>query len=210
MTRFRSLAAALLLLLPLPAAATPLTWLYYYGTTRALLFQGNTQVGSAIADMSGTFATFDEDVPALLDFEFVVDDDSVVLGPLGSMDVLLTATPSAGFSAPATPIGGGRYSWVGGAVDIVGSISFTGGLLGGQTVPINVTAASLNGYFDTVEFGDETFGLTEAIDIFEFNVLGVPYKLRAHVVFKGVPIPEPTTAVLLAAGLVALARRRSA
>lgn len=210
MNRVRSLAVALMLLLPLPAAATPVTWLYSYGTTRAQLWQGSTPVGLALADMSGTFSTFDAAIPALLDFEFVIDDDSVVLGPLGSMDVSLTVTPSPGFNAPATPISATRYTWAGGPVDIVGSIAFTGGVLNGQTIAVNHTATAVNGYFDTVPTATETFGLTEAIEIFNFAIDGVPYQLRAQVVFKGVPIPEPTTALLLGFGLVAIAGRRRA
>lgn len=201
-------AAAVLPLLASTAGATPVQYDYVTGVANVRLVQGQTVLGSDNATLTGTFATFDDAVPALTDLEFVVDDGSVVLGPLGSIDVLLTATDAAGFSAPATPLGGGVYSWSGGAVDVVGSLSFTGGLLNGQTVPVNIVLPTLNGNFRTASTATETFGLANAFDVYFFSVAGVDYHVQVSVAFKGEAVPEPSTAVLFALGLGAIAGRR--
>jgi hypothetical protein len=198
------------LLLPASAGATPLRYDFFSGTATARLLQGTTLVASAAADLAGTFSTFDDAVPELVDFEFVVDDDTVSMGFLGNIDVFLTVTPSAGFSAPAAAAGVDRWSWEGGPVDVVGSLSFTGGALNGQTVPVNLTLADVRGFFRTDELGDDTFGFTDAIDVLDVTILGQPYKLGVNLAFKGVPVPEPATAALLAGGLAALAARRRA
>lgn len=202
------LSAALLLLAASSAEAAPLRYDYVTGVASVRLVQGMTVLSSATADLTGTFATFDDAVPALTDFEFVIDDDSVLLGPLGSIDVFLTATDALGFSAPATPLGGGVYSWSGGAVDVVGSLSFTGGLLDGQTVPVTISLPSISGNFRTASTATETFGLANAFNVYFFEIDGVPYHVQASVGFKGLAVPEPATAALLALGLAAIARRR--
>lgn len=210
--RFLLLAAAALLpLVATSAGAIPVQYDYVFGNVSVTLVAvpSGTVLGADTADLTGTFATFDEDVPELVDFEFVVDDDNVVLGALGTIDAFLTGTAGAGFPAPATPLGGGLYSWTGGDMDVVGSLSFTGGFFDGQTIPVAVTITSINGQFRTTTVGDETFGITNAFDIYQFSHEGQDYRIRFNVAFKGVPqVPEPSTLVLAALGLAAVGRLR--
>lgn len=199
---------AALSLLAASADATPVRYDYVTGVASFRLVQGQTVLGADTAALVGTFATFDAAAPALTDLEFVIDDGAVTLGPLGSIDVTLTATDAPGFSAPATPLGGGVYSWSGGGVDVVGSLSFTGGLLAGQTVPVNLFLPSLNGNFRTASTATETFGLANAFNVYFFTLGGVQYHVQASVAFKGEAVPEPASALLVAAGLAAIARPR--
>lgn len=202
------LAAALGCLFAASAGATPLQYDFVRGSASVRLVQAQTVLAADSADLTGTFATFDDAVPALTDFEWVVDDGSIVLGPLGTIDALLTATPAPGFSAPATPAGVDVWNWSGGPVSVVGSLSFTGGLLGGQTVPVNIQLPELHGTFRTATLGDDTFSLTNAINVYQFDLQGQHYILQLGVAFKGLAVPEPSTAVLVAMGLVIAARRR--
>jgi hypothetical protein len=197
-------------LLPAIASATPITYGYVAGHATINLATGNTVLSSDTATITGTFVTFDDAIPALTDFEFVIDDGAVNLGPLGSVDVLLTATAPPGFSGPATPIGVDNWSWTGSAYDIVGSLGFTGGPFNGQTIPVNLTLPSLSGFFRTGTVNGNDFSLTNAVDIYQFTAGGVPYKVQVMVQFNAVPVPEPATAALLAGGLVALVARRPA
>jgi hypothetical protein len=201
-------AAASLPLWSAAASATPISYAFHAGHATVNLATGNTVLSSDTAAITGTFVTFDAAVPALTDFEFIVDDGAVDLGPLGSVDVLLTATAAPGFSGPAIPIGPENWSWSGSAYDIVGSLGFTGGPFNGQTIPVNLTLPNLSGFFRTGTVNGNDFSLTNAVDIHPFSVNGVPYKVQVMVQFNAVPVPEPATAALLAAGLVALARRR--
>jgi hypothetical protein len=203
-------AGLALLLLPVAASATPITYGYLAGHATVNLASGNTILSSDTATITGTFVTFDAAIPALLDFEFVIDDGAVNLGPLGSVDVTLTATAPNSFSGPATLIGPDNYTWSGGPYDIVGSLAFTGGPLNGSNVPVNLTLPDLSGYFRTGTVNGNDFSLTNAVDIYHFTVNNVPYKVQVMVQFNAIPIPvpEPATAALLGAGLVALARRR--
>jgi hypothetical protein len=203
-------AAVLLPLIALSADATPVQYDYVFGNVSVTLVEvpGGAVVGADTATLTGTFATFDEAVPELVDFEWIVDDDSVVLGALGSIDAYLTATAAPLFSAPATDLGGGVYSWTGGAMDVAGSLSFTGGLLDGQTIPVAVSFASINGMFRTSTVATETFGITNAFDIYQFSINDQEYRIRFNIGFKGVPqVPEPSAVALVALGLAAIARR---
>jgi len=49
---------------------------------------------------------------------------------------------------------------------------------------------------------------TDAIEILDVTILGQPCELGVNLAFKGVPVPEPATAALIAAGLAALSLRR--
>ena len=211
MLRLPKLLLALAVALPLwstAASATPITYLFHAGHATVNLATGNTVLATDTATITGTFVTFDEALPALTDFEFVVDDGAVNLGPLGSVDVLLTATAPPGFSGPATPIGVDQWSWAGSAYDIVGSLAITGGPFNGQTIPVNLTLPNLSGFFRTGTVNGNDFSLTNAVDIYQFTLNGVPYKVQVMVQFNALPVPEPATAALLAMGLVAIGRRR--
>jgi hypothetical protein len=197
--------AVTLPLLPVAASATPITYSFQAGYATVNLATGNTLLSSDTAAITGTFVTFDDALPALVDFEFVIDDGAVSLGPLGSVDALLTATASAGFSGPATPIGPDEYSWSGGAFDIVGSLGFTGGPFDGSTIPVDLTLPSLSGFFRTGTVNGNEFSLTNAAEVYEFVADGVPYKVQLMFQFNAIPVPEPATVALLAAGLVGLA-----
>ncbi len=211
MLRYSKLLLALavtLPLLPVAASATPITYSYSAGYATVNLATGNTVLSSDTAAITGTFVTFDSAVPALIDFEFVIDDGAVDLGPLGSVDVLLTATAPNGFSGPATPIGPDNYSWSGSAYDIVGSLGFTGGPFNGQTIPVDLTLPSLSGFFRTGAVNGNDFSLSNSVDIYQFVLNGTPFKVQVAVQFNAIPVPEPATVALLAAGLVAVASRR--
>jgi hypothetical protein len=212
MLRFSKLlltcVAAMLPLLPVAAVATPITYGYLAGHATVNLASGNTVLSSDTATITGTFVTFDAAIPALLDFEFVIDDGAVNLGPLGSVDVMLTATAPNTFLGPATLIGPDNYTWSGGPYDIVGSLAFTGGPLNGSNVPVNLTLPDLSGYFRTGSVNGNDFSLTNAVDIYHFAVNGVPYKVQVMVQFNAIPVPEPATAALLAGGLGLVATRR--
>ena len=205
-------SATLFLLVASAASATPVRYDYVFGNASVTLIQevpGGPVLGSDIATLTGTFATFDTAVPALTDFEFIIDDNSVILGPLGSIDVYLVASAASGFSAPATPVGVDIYTWSGGAVDVTGSLAFTGGLLDGQTVPVAISLASVDGGFRTTVFGTETFGIANAFTIYSFSIDGVDYRVRVNVAFKGVPeVPEPSMAALVALALAGIAFHR--
>lgn len=204
------ITAALGSLLAASAGATPLQYDFVRGSASVRLVQQQTVLATDSADLTGTFATFDDAVPALTDFEWVVDDGSIVLGPLGTIDAQLTATPALGFSAPATVAGVDVWNWSGGPVSVVGSLSFTGGLLDGQTVPVNILLPEIHGTFRTATVDDDTFSLTNAINVYQFDLEGQHYILQLGVAFKGLAVPEPSTAVLVAMGLVIAARRRRA
>ena len=203
------LLAALLVVVAGSADATPVQYDYVTGVANVRLHQGMTLLASDNATITGTYATFDDAVPALTDFEIVVDDNAVVLGPLGSIDVLLTAVDGAGWSGPATPTGPQTWNWTGGPASVTGSLAFTGGLLNGQTIPVAISIPTLNGNFRTASTATDTFSLTNAFTVYSFNVEGVDYHVQVSVAFKGV-VPEASTAALLALGLCGLAQRRRA
>jgi len=115
---------------PLAASAAPITYDFFSGRVEIGIFADDgTPVVGTEADLVGTFVTFDDAVPELVDFELIVDDDTDDLGFCGTVEIELATTPGTGFDAPATFLGGTQYSWMGGPVEVLGEITATSGLL---------------------------------------------------------------------------------
>ena len=216
-TMITTMAVVACLALPTVSAAAPIQYDFSSGAVEIGIFADNgaTEIVTTEADLVGTFVTFDDMVPELVDFELVIQD-TVDLGFFGIVDLDLTIAPGLGFSAPASHLIGTQFIWQGGPIQTTGEVTGVSGMLASLlgTTPIEVDFEEEgHGYFSTGAGAQgEVFGFLNGRSVTEVEIFGVEYKLQIRSAFKGeeLPIPEPSSALLIGLALLGLSRRRAA
>lgn len=208
---------------PLAAVAAPVTYLFDSGAATVTVSAGTHTVGTALLRMDGLFVTFDDELPALVDFRFTTAPSGAIalVTPYGGYDEIQVISsalaPAAGYANNGTShLGGGDYfvsvapvetSGVFGARDstsvlpdiVAQAFSFT------HATPLIASLSISNGTL-------ELTGITLAI-LPPAVGEGDGLVIKADVTWSGgaVPIPEPSSIALALAGslLVGLAVRRA-
>lgn len=216
MTRTAVLLATLLALLGLPAAAAAVPIQYDF-------VAGNASVEVAIdgdveevvsTPLSGSFVSFDAMAPAVTDLEYLIEEEIDLGSAFGTLELALTVVDGAGFSAPATQVAPGSFTYTGGPLLLSAEVTVSGGSLGfwgNGGNPVEATIDPVDGTVDVV--GSTAFVNTEtelSFDFVPFSEENGEVVVTASVDFEGVPEPGPAVLLLLAgAGLgVRAARRR--
>ena len=197
---FTASIASLLAVTGTTALATPVQYDFVSGTAMLEVEVNGSPVISLSAPVVGTFFTFDGMTPAVTDLEFLIQDSIYLGASLGMLDVLVTVTDAAGFSALASPTGPGTWDWAGGAFDVVADVVLSGGLGGGFSQQIVAQVPNADGTVLVV--GNTATVHAERRSMFNFNHDGKTIEIFAAVDFVGVP--EPGGLALLVAGALVL------
>lgn len=218
-----SVAGAFSLLLATASNATPVTYFWTSGSAKITATLNGSSIlpgsGSINIPVNGTFVQFDTAPLALTDFEFTMPNTVVNLGGiLAGNSVTLSGVaiqPGAGYPLPNVLFGANPYTYTVGPVDVTGSLTGAGLLLGFLSLPgFTVTNPSLSG---SVTLGGGNTLALNGITLGTVAVPSIPFVLpsggtlgfKADLLFTGVP--EPGTALLVGAGLagLGLVRRRT-
>lgn len=204
----RALGFAWALALPLAAGAAPITYAFTSGSASLSLKLNGYVVASASAPLDGMSLTFDAAAQAITDLDLLLTDQVSFPMLLGrdTLSFSIQAVDGPGYSSSGS--GSNPYSVTSGPL----TITFTGVIFdsGGAPPPNIVISSSLTtgpvGSTVTVAGNDLTavFASTKMLQHGWQTI-----ELWVAVTFQGTAVPEPSLALLLAAGAAALSLRAS-
>lgn len=188
------------------ATADPITYEFTSGSATLTVEQGGVEIGAATGLLTGTSLTFDAATLDLTDFEFVLAETSISLAPaLAGIESLVIEsavfTPGTGYATlSGSDLGGGAYFVVGGPVDVDGTWrSEAPGAINPST-SFSTTNPFLSADLSVVGGSLSALGITLGV----LEIGGQQVTVKADLAFEGLQpgIPEPSAAVLMAAGLL--------
>lgn len=204
------LLAGLLALIPTGAAqALPTTFFFTGGSATVSATFGGGTIGNAVIPMDGTQVTFDSAVPEVVSFSF--DSAGPHAIPLTGILTGTTITLSNLQIEPGDPFtnfsvtgGPSTFNYTVGAVDVTGTAALSGGITS-PAAPFSYSNPTLSGQIQlgagTIDLNGITLGVLSlpALGVFP----GGDVTIKADLLFTGL-VPEPGTALLLGAGIVAM------
>jgi hypothetical protein len=206
------------LFLTTAAQAAPLTFTFLNGTAQITATAGATLIASTTVSLNGAFVDFDPATPEVIDFSITMGQSPVIpnVNPYGGFDEFriefADIVPGVAFANQfISPTGPNTWNFLVGPVDVSGNYSAsdsTGTNPSVMNIPAPFVGASfLNGSIDSDLIMFELLGITltelagaafgEADDLI----------VKADITWVG-QIPEPSSGLLLAAGLAMLGSRK--
>jgi len=212
------LCAAAALIFAATANATPTSFTFVSGTARITASAGVTPVVDEVVALDGTFVDFEISPVGVTDFEISIGTTAPItmINAYGGFDTLVIEsallTPGTGYSSSGTLVGGTEYSVTMGPIDVDAVYSASDSTLTNppaSNIPISLTNSSLNVTIDTDTVILEMTGITLGV-IPALPGETSPLIVKGDITFVGI-VPEPTTGLLVGAGLfgLALGRRRA-
>jgi hypothetical protein len=204
LARVLPLSPLLLLIWVAGATAAPITYEFTSGSATLSVEQGGVEIGAATGLLTGTSLTFDAASLEVVDFEFSLGETSITLAPaLGGIENLVIEsavfTPGAGYATlSGSDLGGGAYFVVAGPVDVDGSWrSEAPGAINPST-SFSTTNPFLSADLSVAGGSLSALGITLGV----LDLGGEQVTVKADLAFEGLQpgIPEPSAAVLMAAG----------
>lgn len=193
------------------AVALPVSYGFTSGSATLTVEQGGTELGAATGLLTGTSVRFDAETLDLVDFEFVLAETAIALDPdLAGIENLVIESalfePGAGYLTLAgVDLGGGDFAVTTGPVDVSGSWrSDVPGVVTPST-PFSTTHPFLTADLSIDGSSLSMLGITVGV----LQLDGELVTLKADLLFQGMEpdepgIPEPSAAILMAAGLLAV------